>query len=225
MSSSSFDFSNLIDFDDTTVFTTTLTQANKYLDKLKTYLSSTKSEEDEFVKMYNKPKKYEIPVFVDVQHLLNLHANTETANNKKIEEEVTNYVNNKKNECYRRKNISLDIVKLKNSIFRANSLNGIDEILSSISYLTELKNDYQKILLKTKETSVNSLIASYARDSNKSSSFQNYSINLWSTNDITSKIKNINKLINKLEMDRDMKNATNNVTFNLSTSSIDIIGL
>jgi prefoldin subunit 5 len=123
--------------------------------------------------------------------------------------------------------IGWDIAMIRNAIFAANGIAGIDFILSNIDHLNILKSDAQQILKKlTGKTDPLIEFALYKKAiASKDETPTFAAIDIWNKDEIDDLIKKINRQIAQLETQRDKLNTETIVTLHLSDESIEVLGI
>ncbi len=194
-----------------------LTKAQKLMTKLKSYIDKNKANELVESLYFYQVNKQTVPI----------HNNNE---------EILEILNNKNKDLLEKNNnfniINLDYVKLKAQVHQKNAQNKLDETLSYIEYLNQLKKTYESYVnsLDTElTTKIQSNDIDYIRSkSDLGDSYYN-NINFRTTcfdkEKLKELIKNINKKLDELENSRDYLNATSEIEVEFNKVTIDYLGL
>jgi hypothetical protein len=203
-----------------------LTKAQKLLTKLKVYVDKNKA--------------------VDFSaNLYFYNINRGNIDMKKESNEIYEDIKNK-NDSLNKKFVDLnilmnDFVLLKNKIHKTNSIIGLDDVLSEIEFLSQLKKNYELYLesfeavcykqidvadieyLKEKDAEKEKSTSSYPYGSSVTA--VTYNTTIFDKAQINESIKKINKRMDLLETKRDYLNATSEIELSLSQTSLDVLGL
>ena len=199
-------------------FKLNLTKAQKLMTKLKSYIDKNKTNELADELYFYTVNKQTIPIHYKNEEILEILNNK----NKDLLEKNSNF-----------NIINLDYVKLKAQVHQKNAQNKLDETLSYIDYLNQLKKTYESYLSSLNVNSELTKIQSNDLDfiRNKSELGDNYynNINFRTTcfdkDKLKELIKNINKKLDELENSRDYLNATSEIEVEFNKVSIDYLGL
>lgn len=129
--------------------------------------------------------------------------------------------------------LELDMLKLKNLIFRKNGEIELDTILSQIDFLNNMKKFYQnyangndmrnKNIDKITESDLTELINEKSEGSFSSDKYLYYIV--YNQEEINELVKKMNKELNILEEKRDRLNNITSVSIELFETTMDMIGL
>ena len=199
-------------------FKLNLTKAQKLMTKLKSYIDKNKTNELADELYFYTVNKQTIPIHYKNEEILEILNNK----NKDLLEKNSNF-----------NIINLDYVKLKAQVHQKNAQNKLDETLSYIDYLNQLKKTYESYLSSLNVNSELTKIQSNDLDfiRNKSELGDNYynNINFRTTcfdkDKLKELIKNINKKLDELENSRDYLNATSEIEVEFNDVTVEFLGL
>lgn len=201
-----------------------LVKAQKYVDRL---TNSLKNNDKSSVRWMKAPV-YEPTITTNLSSFSLLQGSS--TNN--INENFDNVRNKTRNGFQSRLNVIKDQKKLKTAIYNMNSQVGLSDILTDIDYLNEVKTLYTSIKTKLEQatntipfTNLPQIYEKYINDDNSQQNYQNINIALYTVDEVSQKIIELNRQIASLEDQRDKLNATNSITFNFSNDSLSILGL
>jgi hypothetical protein len=210
--------------------------ANKYLLKLKNYQKKT----GQTVKTYDYSKQKHIssvPATYGIYNINNFVSNWTYKNDNQDEyvleetfnKQLNNEINKLKEEREKFRNISYDIMMLKTEIYKKNSLENIDSILSTIEYLNAELTDLRAIEKNSKNSK--NITEAYnfkklydTRINNDNTVLPLMDTCIYTDEELKSKILSIVQTLNKLEEQRDKANVLNKIKIKLSKYSLEILG-
>ena len=147
---------------------------------------------------------------------------------------VTNSVNKIRAARVENRNISYDIVNIKNAVHKLNSKVGIDELLSSIDFLNAELSSWKAIERATQNYTycddapiLKTAFDKAVNDSNsgKTPQYPNMYVTAYSPTLIADKTKLITEALNKMEEKRDTINVNNKIKVKISENSKKVLGL
>jgi len=220
---------SILGYTERTDVTGSLGNFQKYLTKIKTFFQKNKV----MIKEYDYINKKHILKYPELYGTYNI----EDELKKNDGECITNIKNGIKQiveSIKEYKNIQYDLIVLKTDIHKANTLNGIDTLLSLITliqseldYLRTLKKNNQKCdkesNLEAIQTKYNQLTLTQSYDIK--SLLPNMNIVVFSDKEIDEKIQALQKKTRQLEDQRDELNNKIRITVSLSNYSVALLGL
>lgn len=207
-----------------------LSTAQKYLTKLKSHQKSTSFDDYSGHTSRNRRSSYgpNTESCIDTSDMAKVHDSCNFQVN------VEKLINKAKELRTETRNISYDIINIKNAVHKKNSDNGIDVILSSIDFLNAELSNWKSIEKNSDNVThyENSHLLKFAFDKAKDESnngktplFPSMIVSVYSPDFIANKIKVITNAINKLEEQRDTLNVNTKIQVKISNKSKEVLGL
>lgn len=207
-----------------------LSTAQKYMTKLKTHQKNTTDMTSAYCNGKQKMTYNSAYGTIEVSNLAKIHDQSEfntqvVAQSEKIKE-TRNIM----------RNISYDIINIKNAVHQQNSLLGIDTLLSSIDFLgAELsnwralekngKNTNMKPLEEVAQLKVSFDKAREESNNGKTPLIPSMYVTIYNEETIKDKIKLLTEAINKLENKRDCLNVNTLIKIKISNYGKEVLGV
>ncbi len=200
-------------------FKLTLTKAQKLMTKLKSHIDKNKSIELGENLYFYTVNKSSVPIHNENKEILDLIDNK----NKQLLERNNNF-----------NILNLDYVKLKAQVHQKNAQCKLDETLSYIEYLNQLKKTYETYLISIDAggeviRKINESDIDYIRSKSELGDGYYNNVNFRSTcferEKLKELIKEINKKLDELENSRDFLNATSEIEVEFNEVTVEFLGL
>lgn len=205
-----------------------LSTAQKYLTKLKSHQKSVSGMSDSYGSGRRSQASSVNYATLDVSNIAKI------TDMEKFCVDVNVQADKVKEERNSLRNISYDIINIKNLVHKQNSKIGLDEILSSIDFLNAELTNWKTIESASKNflnisgaSQLKTAFDTAKAESNngKTPIYPTMYVSIYDSITIKNKIKLVTERIHFLEESRDKLNVNNLIKVKLSTQSIETLGI